>query len=56
MYTHGTYEPNYKILLVEVLVIVVVLRGHLHEVASRARVEEVIHCSGRSGKTVKTEK
>src|SRR3954468_18300645 len=51
----GTSETNYRILLVGVLVIVVVLRWHLHEVASGARVEEVIHCSGRSGKIVKTE-
>ena len=50
----GTSEPNYKILLVEVLVIVVVLRGHLHEVAPSARVEVVVHCSGRSGKAIKT--
>ena len=42
----GTSETNYRILLVEVLVIVVVLRWHLHKVASGARVEEVVHCSG----------
>src|SRR3954471_11951986 len=53
--THGSSEPNYKILLVLVLDVVVVLRWHLHEVASCARVEEVVHCSGRSGKAVKTE-
>src|SRR3954464_7454116 len=53
--THGSSEPNYKILLVQVLDVVVVLRWHLHEVASCARVEEVVHCSGRSGKAVKTE-
>ena len=46
-------EPNYKILLVEVLVIVVFLWGNLHEVAACAWVKEVVHCSGRSGKTVK---
>ena len=42
-------------LLNEVLV-VVVLRGHLHEVPSCARVEVVVHFSGRLGKTVKREK
>ena len=42
-------------LLNEVL-IVVVLRGHLHEGPSCARVEVVVHCSGQSGKTVNAEK
>src|ERR1041384_3737310 len=54
--THKTHprivETQLRILLSEVL-IVVILRGHLHEVASSTRVEEVVHCSGRSGKTVK---
>src|SRR3954471_8364819 len=53
--THRSSTPNYKDLLSEVFVIVV-LRGHLHEVPSCARVEEVVHCSGRSCKTVKAEK
>src|SRR3954470_14708492 len=53
--THGSSKPNYKILLVQVLDVVVVPRWHLHEVASCARVEEVVHCSGRSGKAIKTE-
>src|SRR3954471_927708 len=52
----GTSEPNDKILLVEVLVLVVILRRHLHEVASGAGVEVVVHCSGRSGKAIKTER
>ena len=42
-------------LLSEVLVIII-LRGHLHEVSSCARVEVVVHFNGRSGKTVKAEK
>ena len=49
----GPSEPNYRILLIEVLVIVVVLQRHLHKVASRARVEVVVDCSGRSGKAEK---
>ena len=48
-------KANYKILLVEGNV-VVILRGNLHEVAACARIEEVVHCSGRSGKTVKAQK
>ena len=53
--TRGSSTPNYRKLLIEGLVIVV-LRGHLHEVPSCARVEEVVHCSGRSGKTINAEK
>ena len=49
----GTSEPNYRILLIEVIVIIVILEWHLHKVASRARVEVVVHCSGRSGKAEK---
>ena len=41
-------------LLNEVLIIVV-LWGHLHEVSYGARVEVVVNCSGRSGKTIKAE-
>ena len=36
--------------------IIVVLQGNLHEVAAYARVKEVVHCSGRSGKIVKAQK
>src|ERR1041385_7180292 len=36
--------------------LIVILRRHLHEVSSRARVKEVLHCNGRSGKTVKAQK
>ena len=45
----GTSEPNYRILLIEVIVIIVILEWHLQKVASRARVEVVVHCSSRSG-------
>src|SRR3954470_24001781 len=55
MSTHGSSELNCKILLVQVLDVIVVLRWHLHEVASCARVEEVVHGSGRTGKAIKTE-
>ena len=58
--THKVHPRNVwtqlRILLVEVLMIVVVLRGNLHEVAACARVQEVVRCSGRSGKTVKAQK
>src|SRR3954465_14936340 len=41
--------------LLSEVVLIVILWGHLHEVSFGARVEIVVHCSGRSGKTVKAE-